>query len=80
MKIEVRDNESNPIDAVVPVEVRITDPEGVEIERSGHYGAKSGVIEFALDIAPNDQTGLWQIQAREGASGKTGVAYIRINN
>ncbi len=67
-----------PIDAVIPVEIRIIDPEGAQAEYSGHYGAVSGQQSIRFDVAPNDRTGVWSVHAKELASGQSASAYIRI--
>ena len=67
-----------PIDAVIPVEVEIVDPEGVRGEYSGFYGAVGGELEIAINLASNDRTGVWEIRATELASRKTASAYIRL--
>ena len=79
IRITVKDPEGNPVDAVIPINLRITDPEGVEMERSGYYGAAGGKMRAVLDIAPNDHTGLWMIRATEGATGRESRAYLRVS-
>ncbi|MCB9940704.1 MAG: hypothetical protein H6823_20900 [Planctomycetaceae bacterium] len=78
VEIAVTDGES-PIDAVVPVEVRIADPEGVEAEMTGYYGAAGGRLTIPFDFAPNDRTGVWEIRAKELASGREAAGYVRLN-
>ncbi|MFT5467932.1 MAG: hypothetical protein ACI8UO_003040 [Verrucomicrobiales bacterium] len=77
IEIVVTDGEK-PIDAVIPLQIQIRDPEGIESEFSGHYGAEGGRLTLNLDIAPNDRIGVWEIRATELASGKTGTAYFRV--
>lgn len=69
---------TQPIDAVIPIEVRIIDPEGSEAEFTGYYGARSGRLSISLNIAPNDRTGMWVIDVKELASGKSAAAYVRV--
>jgi hypothetical protein len=76
-RIMVVDQKGRPLDAVIPVQVKVLDPAGAEAEWSGFYGAKDGQLELTLDIASNDRTGLWQIRVRELASGYEGVVYFR---
>ncbi len=76
--IEVVDAGGHPLDAVVPVNVEIRDPAGCEAEWSGYYGAKDGRLALTLDVAPNDRPGLWQIRAKELASGRVATAYFRV--
>ena len=77
VEIAVTDGE-RPIDAVVPVDVRITDPEGVAGEFSGYYGAAAGRLTVPIDFAPNDRLGVWQIHVRELASGREATAYVTL--
>jgi len=76
--VRIVDAESRPIDAVVPVEITIRDAEGQVAEFSGCYGAADGQARIALDIASNDPFGIWRIQARELASGRTAIGYFRV--
>ena len=68
----------NPVDAVVPVRVRIFDPAGIEAEFSGHHAAVSGKLDLTLDFAGNDREGVWEIQLEELASGKRAKAFVRL--
>jgi hypothetical protein len=76
--VSVVDQTQQPIAAVIPLEVTITDPAGRVAEFSGYYGAAAGQLPLKLDIARNDHPGMWQIQVRELASGLTGVSYFRV--
>jgi hypothetical protein len=74
----VVDAEGRPLHAVVPLEVTIRDAEGRSAEFSGYYAAVDGKVEILLDVAPNDPFGIWQIAARELASGRTAVVHSRV--
>jgi len=76
--VEILDAAGRPIDAVVPVELDIRDAEGRPAEGSGFYGAASGRVEIALDIAPNEPTGTWWIRIRELADGRSATAGLRV--
>jgi len=69
----------NPVDAVVPVRVRIFDPAGIEAEFSGYYAAVAGKLDIEFDFAPNDRMGVWEISVEELASGLETKAFIRLN-
>ncbi len=69
---------SQPINAVVPVDVKIVDPEGVESEFTGYYAATDGQLAIEYDFAANDRIGVWEIQVRELASGQSAAAYVRL--
>jgi hypothetical protein len=77
--INVLDDSGNPVDAVVPVEVIITDSTGRKAEYSGYYGTVGGVLQVTYQVASNDCAGVWQVKARELASGCTQSAYFRVN-
>ena len=79
VKFAVVDKNGRPLDAVVPLRVDIRDPSGRDAERTGYYGAKDGRLELKLDLATNDSPGVWQIRARELASGQTATSYLRVS-
>ncbi|KKR04412.1 MAG: hypothetical protein UT30_C0008G0034 [Candidatus Uhrbacteria bacterium GW2011_GWF2_39_13] len=74
---KVTDKKLQPLDAVVPMEIKIIDPKGKEAEFSGYYGAKDGIQEINLDLAKNDGPGTWIIKAKELATGKTAEAAFK---
>ena len=76
--LAVLDATGRPIEAVVPMEVTIRDPSGAPAEFSGFYAAVDGQLQIPLDIATNDPPGVWSIEARELASGRTATAYFRV--
>jgi hypothetical protein len=76
--IQVLDRAGKPIAAVLPVEVEITDSSGRIAEFSGWHAADGGRLTLPLAIAPNDAPGVWQIRAREHASGKASTAFMRV--
>ena len=78
IKVEVQDLKRKPIEAVIPVELKITDASGRLAEFSGYYAAVDGKVEIKLDIAKNDPPGVWTIQVDELASGKTTTHYLRV--
>ena len=75
--IEITDGDK-PIDAVIPVQVEIVDPEGRTAEFSGSYAAKRGQLVIPFDFASNDRIGVWEIRAKELATGKSSFAYVRL--
>lgn len=78
--VTVEDLSGEPVSAVIPLRVDITDPAGRLAEWSGFYGAANGLLKLKLDIADNDATGLWQIRVRELASGLSVSHYVRVRN
>ena len=68
-EIDIVSNGRQPINAVIPVDVRIIDPDGHEAEPSGYYGAADGSITIDFDSATNDTQGIWTFEVTELASG-----------
>ena len=77
-RIDIVDALGDPLNAVVPLAVNVWDAEGRAAEFSGHYAAVAGSLEIHLDIAPNDPAGVWQVEAHELASGRTGLHALRV--
>lgn len=69
LNVTIVDDKGTPLNAVVPVQLDILDPQGRPAEFSGYYGAKDGKLSVRLDLASNDPTGTWTIKVRELASG-----------
>jgi len=67
-----------PLNAVVPVEVRVRDANGRPAEGSGHYATEGGRLSVTLDIAPNEDPGSWEIRVRELASGMESASWMRV--
>ena len=78
LTITITDASKNAVPAVIPVAVQITDPAGREAEFSGDYGTAQGKLTLKADLAPNDAPGLWQIRAREGATGRAATRYVEV--
>ena len=76
--IAVTDAAGVPIDAVVPMDITIRDPDGRTAEFSGYYGAKDSKLSIDAVIATNDLPGMWTIEARELASGVVRRQYFRV--
>lgn len=78
LSVEITDTTSRPVNAVVPVRVDVHDASGRSVEGTGCYGAKTGVLKVALDIASNEDPGMWQITVRELASRMEQTRYVRV--
>lgn len=78
--VQVVDEKNQPIKAVLPVQVQITDAQSRPAEFSGYYATQDGVLRLTLDIAPNDVAGTWKIRAVELASGRTLDKTIQVND
>ncbi|MCZ2342367.1 MAG: hypothetical protein LC104_11310 [Bacteroidales bacterium] len=76
--VRITDAASQPVDAVVPVQVTITDPNGRPAEYSGYYGAAAGRLDIPLDLATNDTPGIWTVTVRELATGSKATQFLRV--
>jgi len=76
--IAVVDAQGEPIRAVVPMRVDITDPRGRPAEPSGFYAAKGGLLRVRLEPAQNDEAGKWTVAVRELASGREARCLVRL--
>lgn len=76
--VRVLGDDGSPVDAVVPVWLVVSDPQGRQAEPTGYYAAKKGVLKVEVDLAPNDLAGRWQVTARELASGREMMAEIDV--
>jgi len=80
VKVLLDDQSGQPLNAVVPFKVTITDAAGQEAEKGGYYGAANGMLNLNLDIAPNDAIGKWQIEVQENITGQRQSATVEILN
>jgi hypothetical protein len=64
--------------AVIPMKVEIRDTNGRPTEGCGYYAADNGLLTVDLDIASNEDPGVWEIRVRELASGMESVKYLRV--
>ena len=78
--VAVVDGKGAPVAAVVPVQVKILDPQGRPAEGSGFYGAKDGKLALRLDLASNEATGTWTIKVKELASGMSGERKLAVGS
>ncbi|HOH43345.1 MAG TPA: hypothetical protein PLZ53_09515, partial [Candidatus Hydrogenedentes bacterium] len=77
--ISVCDSTGKAADALIPLELRITDPDGRPAEFSGFYGAPSGSLNLTAAIAANDTPGMWTLEVRELASNRQGFHFFRVD-
>jgi hypothetical protein len=80
LTVTVFDDTGAPLNAVVPMEVTIHDPDGRTAEFSGYYGAAGGTLNLDLNHAPNDTAGVWTVKARELATGRTALHFFRLSH
>lgn len=79
LKVQLFDPEQQPVPAIVPVRLQVTDPAGRTAELSGSYATKEdGSLQLPWELAPNETPGLWRVRAIEGASNTESSAYVRV--
>lgn len=76
--VRVLDPAGEPLRAVVPLLIEIRDANGRLAENSGYHAAEDGHLELQLDLAPNEDPGVWEIVVRELASRRTATAAMRL--
>jgi len=77
-QLKIVDAENKPIEAVIPVRLTIRDAETRVAEHSGYHAAVNGELAVTIDVAANDPVGIWQVEARELASGRTAIHEFRV--
>lgn len=76
--VAVVDDGGRPVEAIVPVQVELLDPDGRAAEYSGYWAAVDGQLSITADLAPNDARGLWRVRVTELASGMARSGYVRV--
>ena len=66
------------MDAVIPMSITVKDPSGNVGEFSGYHAAIDGKLTLNLNVATNDASGIWTVEAKELASGLTTQAQIQV--
>lgn len=67
--LHVLDAEGEPIHALLPVEIRVFDSEGNELDGAGYLRAENGVCTIEILTNFNDALGPYRVTARDRASG-----------
>lgn len=78
LEVSVNDPAGSPLPAVIPLRLEIRDANGRLAEGSGYHAAENGRLSLALDLAPNEDPGTWEITVRELASRKSAMAAMRV--
>ena len=76
--ITVTDTRKAAAKAVIPLQIEVRDANGKPAEGEGFYAAKDGTLTLKLDIAVNDDPGIWTVHVRELASRMETTKYVRI--
>lgn len=77
-KLKLTDAAGQTLQAVLPVQLEILDPDGRLAEWSGFYGAVNGQLDLKLDIAKNDRKGIWEIRVHDLAGGLRFARFFRV--
>jgi hypothetical protein len=67
----VRDTAGEPVPALLPVEIRVYDAAGRELDGAGYACAKDGVCKLTVRTNLNDAPGAYRVVCRDRASGMT---------
>ena len=65
----VRDASGEPVPALLPVEIRVYDAAGRELDGAGYACAKDGVCSLTVRTNLNDAPGAYRVVCRDRASG-----------
>lgn len=71
VKMIVKDTSGNPVQALLPVEIRIRDASGRELDGAGFACARDGVCELSVGTNLNDPPGSYSVTFRDRSSGAT---------
>ncbi|HOG52085.1 MAG TPA: hypothetical protein PKY10_15970, partial [Lentisphaeria bacterium] len=71
LQVRITDGRGKSPETVVPLAVRIVDPNGQEAEYSGYHAAVKGALDLILQPAVNDTPGVWAVTVDNLASGET---------
>lgn len=78
VKATLTTTQDAPMKTIVPMRVDIRDANGKSAEGSGFYAAENGLLTLDLNIASNDDPGVWEIRVKELASGMEAVKWMRV--
>jgi hypothetical protein len=70
--------QEGPVKAVIPMRLDIRDANGNLAEGSGYYAAENGILETEINLAPNDDSGTWEVRIKELASGMEAVKWMKV--
>jgi len=78
LAVSVNDPDGKPLAAVIPVRIEIRDANGSLVEGSGYHAVENGRLSLDLDLAANEDPGVWEVTVRELASRKQARAAMRV--
>jgi len=80
IKAMITTTQDTPLKAVIPLQIEVRDASGKTTEGTGFQAAENGIVAFTLDVAANENPGMWEIRVRELASGMEAVKYMKVGN
>ncbi|MBL9151823.1 MAG: LamG domain-containing protein [Verrucomicrobiales bacterium] len=78
LTVTVTDPDGKPQPAVIPLRLDIRDANGRLAEGSGYRATVDGRLTLTLDLAPNEDPGVWEITAQELASRRSAMVSLRV--
>ena len=76
--VTISDTKLAAVKAILPIELEVRDANGRPAEGNGWYAAKDGTLTVKLDIAANEDPGVWTVRVRERASRMESTKYVRV--
>ena len=77
IRLVVCDTGKKPVPALLPVEVRVYDAAGRELDGAGYLAATGGICEIPIQTNVNDPKGGYRVVCRDRASGLSQTVEIR---
>ncbi len=78
LNVTVTDTSSRPVEALIPIELEVTDAAGTKTDDSFFACAENGKYSGTITIPLNAEPGSWKIRARELASGKSANSSVMV--
>lgn len=69
IEFQVLDGDGNPAHALLPVEIRVYDSNGAELDGAGYLAAEDGIAKISALCNPDDALGDYRVSCRDRASG-----------
>ncbi len=65
-----------PVEALLPVEIRVYAADGDEIDGAGYLAAEGGVATVRVTVRLDDPAGAFRVVCRDRASGREAVVSV----
>lgn len=77
--LRVLDDEGRPVEAVLPVDIRVYDAKGRELDGAGYAAAENGVARLDVQTNLDDAPGDYRVVCRERAGGRSCACRVKRN-